>query len=413
MKKQASLVGLVAIGTFVVLVVGVALFAWLGWLQSHRPAPWHDQDGWFAWLSHVEGTTLADAARTTATLLAVVGVGGAALVAYRRQATAEMTYQTAAKQHALDSNKYELDRQRHQLEETRRADGRERELRARFTTIAEQLGSDSSSVRHAGAYGLASLADDWHTFGNDSERQVCVDLLCAQLRSPRINDPDAPERCLADLEVRKTIVALLRSHRPVVGKAEDGWKSCSVDLSEADLSGLDLSETDLRRAQLIGCDLTKTRFRKSDLTRAAIAMATVTNADFTKADLTAASLVGVSSPEQRDSGDFTWQLLDFTDACLRGTLLHNAVLYGASFANADLTDATLNSAKASHASFINVIGVRTSFVLAELQDTDFTSADLSGANLSRANIVDAVFVGAKSDDHTNWPGGVRPETSPT
>ena len=108
-----------------------------------------------------------DAARTTATILAVIGVGAAALVAYRRQDTAELTYKfnveahqveidaqktageqlkvsidaqkTAAEQLQLDSQKYDLDRQRHQLEEERRKDDRERELRARFKTTFEQL----------------------------------------------------------------------------------------------------------------------------------------------------------------------------------------------------------------------------------------------------------------------------------
>jgi hypothetical protein len=175
-------------GTAAVINVGGALFGWLAWLQSHQPAPWNDRAGYGAWLSHVDGTAMFDAARTTATILAVVGVGGAALVAYRRQATAELTYEinvranqvaiesqeTAAQQLQLDSQKYELDRQRHQLEEERRRDDREQELRARFAKIAEQLDNASSAVRHAGAYSLASLADDWHQFGKSSERQVCV-----------------------------------------------------------------------------------------------------------------------------------------------------------------------------------------------------------------------------------------------
>jgi len=407
-KKQASLVWLVAVGTFVVLVIGVALFGWLGWLQSHRPAPWHDPDGWFAWLSHVAGTTLADAARTTATLLAVVGVGGAALVAYRRQATAEMTYETAAKQHALDSNKYELDRQRHKLEESRRIDDRERELRGRFTTIAEQLSTDSTSVRHAGAYGLASLADDWHAFGNDSERQVCVDLLCAQLRSPRIADPLAPDRGLADLEVRKTFVALLRSRRPIVGEAGADWRSCSLDLSGADLSTLDLSRMDLSGVLLRGSDLTESNFEQSDLTGANMERATVTHADFSKANLTGASLYGVVSPEE-DPEDFSFQYLNFAGARLFGANLNSAKVYGASFTRSDLTNSTMKFAKATGANFANAIAVGTDFSATELHQAGFKGTDLSGANLSDAKIAEAVFTGAKSDDNTKWPGGVRPD----
>jgi len=137
---------LVAIGTVAVTVLGVALLAWLAWLLSHQPAPWNDPNGWSAWVSQVDSAKMFDSARTTATLLAIIGVGGAALVAYRRQDTTERSHQvaidaqeTAVKQFTLDSDKYELDRQRHQLETDRRTDDREREFRSRFTTIAEQL----------------------------------------------------------------------------------------------------------------------------------------------------------------------------------------------------------------------------------------------------------------------------------
>lgn len=141
-ERRQSLAKLVGWGTTAVLIVGGALFGWLAWLQSHQPAAWHDRAGWWAWLSHVDGSALFDAARTTATILAVIGVGGAALVAYRRQATTELTYEftvrahevaiesqnTAAEQLQLDSQKYELDRQRHQLDVERRNDDRQREL---------------------------------------------------------------------------------------------------------------------------------------------------------------------------------------------------------------------------------------------------------------------------------------------
>jgi hypothetical protein len=263
---RRSLAELVAWGTTAVVVLGGAIFGWLAWLQSHRPAPWNDRDGWWSWLSHVDGTAMFDASRTTATILAVIGVGGAALVAYRRQATAELKYEidaqahqvaieaqvTAAEQLELDSQKYELDRQRHQLDEERRRDDRERELRARFAAIAEQLDSKLFAVRHAGAYALASLADDWHHFGNDSEREVCVNLLCAQLRTPRPDTIVEPLLSASDTEVRRTMVALLRSHLPLdPNSAEDTWTACPIDLAGADLSDLDFSESDLRGAVLI------------------------------------------------------------------------------------------------------------------------------------------------------------------
>ena len=62
-------------------------------LLSRQPAPWHDPNGWPAFISQVDGTKIFDAARITATLLAIIGIGGAALVAYRRQDTAERAHE--------------------------------------------------------------------------------------------------------------------------------------------------------------------------------------------------------------------------------------------------------------------------------------------------------------------------------
>ena len=145
-ENRMSLVALVAIGTVLVTLAGGALFVWLAWLLSHQPAPLRGTSGWWTWLSHVDGGELFDAARTTATILAVVGIGGAALVAYRRQDTAERAHKVtiyaqhiATRQLALDSNKYELDRNRHDLEVDRRKDDREKDARERLSTAAVQL----------------------------------------------------------------------------------------------------------------------------------------------------------------------------------------------------------------------------------------------------------------------------------
>ncbi|WP_421840475.1 hypothetical protein [Mycobacterium sp.] len=95
-------------------------------------------------------------------------------------------------------------------------------MRTRFATLAEQLGSPNFAVRHAGAYAMASLADDWHRFGNDDERQVCADLQCPQLRQPRPPTEIVPglqelpnDKPAEDLEVRKTIVTLLDALPPL------------------------------------------------------------------------------------------------------------------------------------------------------------------------------------------------------
>lgn len=316
---------LVAIGTFAVVVAGGALFLWFAWLLSRQPS------SWAAWLTHVDGQGWFDAAKTTAAILAIVGVGGAALVAYRRQDTAEQT-------HSLEIGRHNRENERHQ-------DDRERELRSRFTTIAEQL-SGKSAVRLAGAYGLAALADDWHRFGNDNERQVCVSLLCAQLRRQPSTEDDPDED-----EFRKTVIAIIAQHRPEASTQvdESDWRSCELDLSGADLTnasglwkrnftrvilneaklkgaffaisslaGAQLRSADLREAYLSGADLRRAdlsharlihaKMINTNLTNAVLAHADLAGADLRGANLTGASLDGIETEQMFYDADTIWPL---------------------------------------------------------------------------------------------------------
>ncbi|WP_433357967.1 pentapeptide repeat-containing protein (plasmid) [Microtetraspora malaysiensis] len=120
-------------------------------------------------------------------LAVVAGVGGvvALVVAYRRQRLAEAG---EAREHT-------------------------KLYAERFTTAANQLGSDAPAVRLAGVHALAALADDW-----DGGRQMCIDVLCAYLRMPpepepdAEHDPSAHRSWRAMREVRATIIRLIAAH---------------------------------------------------------------------------------------------------------------------------------------------------------------------------------------------------------
>jgi uncharacterized protein YjbI with pentapeptide repeats len=406
-QRRLSLATLVAWGTAAGTAAGGMLFGWVAWVQSHQPAPWHDPHGWWAWMSHADGQAMVDAAHTTVAGLAVIGIGGAALVAYRRQDTAERTHQVAASQLQLDSQKYDLDRDRHQLET-------ERDLRTRFTTIAEQLGSTNYAVRHAGAYALAALADDWHRFGRDNERQVCVNLLCAQLRSPR--GPNEPLKVATavrdmdnDLEVRRTMIELIRSHRPLNADGSDNWKSCLIDLSGADLSTFNLVETDLSAAILDGADLSQAKLRGANLSNAKMYMTTLSGADFSQANLTGANLFGAHVPTEPTEDAWRNQVT-FSGAQMRRATMQKVRLPNADFTKADLTGAKFYRAELIEADFGNAILAWTTFVKAKLSKAGFDGADLSGTDFSGVDdLTEATFDNARPDDDTKWPGGIVPD----
>src|SRR5215813_12119397 len=102
-----------------------------------------------------------------------------------------------------------LEEQRKQLDRTL-GEQRTRTWNERFTTAAEQLGSDKPAIRLAGVYAMAGLADDWK-----ENRQTCVDVLCAYLQLPYEPDPgsDAPEpqrlAFRASQKVRHTVIRVI------------------------------------------------------------------------------------------------------------------------------------------------------------------------------------------------------------
>ncbi|MEU6205367.1 pentapeptide repeat-containing protein [Micromonospora musae] len=149
---------------------------------------------------------------------AIAGIGGtiALVVAYRRQRVAEASSR-------LEHAKEERDRIRI--------------LNERFGAAASQIGSDQPTVRLAGVYAMAALADDW-----PEQRQTCVNVLCGYLRMPYEPDPgaEAPgsERVAfaRDREVRHAVIQVIRDHlNPQV--APIPWHDCKFDFRGAVFDG--------------------------------------------------------------------------------------------------------------------------------------------------------------------------------
>lgn len=383
-----------------VLVSGVFLF--FVWLQTGQPFhPWK-------FLSAAEPDEFFNAARTAATLLGVAGLGGAALIAYRRQTSTETTLH----------------------------DERTKALHERYSAGAEQLGHESSAIRLAGVYALASLADDWETHKPGArERQVCSDLLCAYLRS----SSQSPSAEGTDGDVRAAIVdSIWKRTRSLPGP--DSWiNRPEWHMLTLNLRGADLTHTKLSYAFLAFADLTTAR-----LTRANLAGA-VFSRDFTDRDrfteqledsfqhrkalpraprprdvVMSATLVWTSFEKcMLDSADFgashpRW--VTFNHASMRHTDFTLARVQTCDFTSADLSKALFAGATLSEpryggdptpaAFMVNAKLIGADFHHAHIGHVDFTGADLSGANfydttgLEHANLNNVVY-----DDTTRWPLG--------
>ncbi len=219
------LVGLFAGLVFARLIAGVAVW----------------QKGFY-----LSGGQWFDVTRNAVAVVGLFGIGGAAVVAYRRQRTSEDTQRTqaAAQQTAADAlvvsnSQYRLESKRHDLELANRKDDAITRLRGRYTAAAEQLGHSSPVVRIAGVQALAALADDWHLADVDVQRQVCIDVLCAYLRLDYIpHDPDnsrsAPP---GEQQVRWTVMSVIRNHLLKAPPAQDTWCGRDFDFTGASFDG--------------------------------------------------------------------------------------------------------------------------------------------------------------------------------
>jgi hypothetical protein len=103
----------------------------------------------------------------------------------------------------------------------------EESLLSRYRSASEQLDYRySATVRLAGVYAMAHLADDW-----PKQRQMCVDVLCAYLRMPL----PADDAAAGEWQVRDSIVRLIDAHVTVVKRRrlpdEISWSGMSFDFS--------------------------------------------------------------------------------------------------------------------------------------------------------------------------------------
>jgi hypothetical protein len=217
----------------VALVVAAGATAGLGFLLA----------GWHFWrvgepIPRASGdASLSDPVKIALTIVAGIGGVVALVVAYRKQAMAERV-----------------------------------ENRDRYGAAVTQLGNPDPTVRLAGVYAMANLADEWKP-----QRQQCVDVLCAYLRMPW--DPDAESQhplavrkvetrhgskvtTLAfrdphgESQVRATILRIIADHLqdrdrpawwgklPGLRRVRGGlWSRLSFDLSGASLADVDMRST--------------------------------------------------------------------------------------------------------------------------------------------------------------------------
>ncbi|NGX08819.1 hypothetical protein UI24_16175 [Mycobacteroides franklinii] len=122
----------------------------------------------------------------------------------------------------------------------------ERDLHSRFMSASVQMEGQRITVRQAGAYMMAAVADDWLALSpNESlrqsrEAQICIDMLCAYLRNtPQAhNEPNGAGEP-TDQPVRDVITHIIATH--VHEDSKPSWRPLDFNLAGARLHDADLS----------------------------------------------------------------------------------------------------------------------------------------------------------------------------
>ncbi len=151
-----------------------------------------------------------------------------------------------------------------------------------------------------------------------------------------------------------------------------------IRLTEAHLSGANLSGAKLRHSDMWGTNLSSAHLAASDLRHANLAGSNLENTNLEQADLTEADLRGAL---MKDS-DLEHAILEHTD--MRGVNLIGADLQYASLRKADLERSTLIGANLRGANLAEANLQRCVLEGANMEGADLTGSKLDGADLARA-----------------------------
>lgn len=191
----------IGITVLAIAVLGLSvLVAIVGWSAVRQN--WANGDPWFSGFQFASLTTP----------LAAFIAAGVAIT------TARWGLRSAGETREKDHQRWEFDRQRENARRhTERRDATERTLRDRFHDLVKLMASSDIRAREGAAYAVVALADDWKAHYTadpvraQSEQQVCINVLIAQLRDPL--PPSMEEADRAQLVAFKQVIQGLISAR--------------------------------------------------------------------------------------------------------------------------------------------------------------------------------------------------------
>ncbi|WP_310407184.1 pentapeptide repeat-containing protein [Nocardia kruczakiae] len=267
---------------------------------------------------------------------------------------------------------------------------RENQFRNRFTTASDQIANSSAAIRLAGIYGLTSLSDDWLGFGNEQERDVCINLLRAYLRTPFSSNVEG-FTIQGESEVRHTLLEIFQArigtYRP------DEWTIERLD--RLAMSGCQFDNLALGRISIRGSD-----FSKSVLQRLHFLQIILNECDFSFVEI-----------HDSDFEEVHGEQASFLAASFTNCRFSRSRFSVSSFTSAEMTDVVFDSSTLRSCSFTNTSLGMVSFEGADLRGADFGGADLHAVNFKGAILDGVRWHKVAYDSTTQWPVGFVPPPS--
>ncbi len=157
------------------------------------------------------------------------------------------------------------------------------------------------------------------------------------------------------------------------------------NLSQLDLSRLNLTGADFSSANLSNCNLKASTLTKCNFTGANLASTNMSEVQGEQSNFGQAALAGANLENAN------LKQADFTQANLAGANLTGAMLDEALFEKATLTDAVLTGVAAKETLFAEADLSRAKFQQSKCPQADFTAATLNQTDFSHAALIEASF----------------------
>ncbi|WP_419811099.1 DUF2169 family type VI secretion system accessory protein [Bacterioplanoides sp.] len=204
--------------------------------------------------------------------------------------------------------------------------------------------------------------------------------------------------------------------RVEAGLSHRGQDYAGLNFSGRDLRGIDLSqcfleqcvfdECNLRSADLSGSIAVRCSFINSDLSLANLSAATIGASDFNKARLNNAQLneceYSGADFTEADLSNTCLTVMNSLDVTFKGCNLTNTQFDQPTFINADFSQACLSGSSLVSATFMNCDLIDTDFSQSDCSAANFIECNAQGGNFSAAILTNARFMMETCLDHSSF-----------